>query len=76
MLSYCLKCRNKHRKVIKTKKWRTTLSWECAVCGSKKPRFIREQDAVRLLSMIGKIQTLGPLLIQWQVKTIVIMILL
>ena len=36
----------------------------CAVCDSKILRLIKEQEAKGLLSMIGKIPLLGPLLIQ------------
>ena len=39
------------------------LSSKCAVCDSKKPRFIKEQEAEGLLSMIGNIPLIGPLLI-------------
>ena len=35
----------------------------CAVCNSKKLRFIKKQEAKGLLSMIGKIQLLDDLLI-------------
>ena len=36
----------------------------CAVCDSKRLRFIKEQEAKGLLNMIGEIPLLGPLLIQ------------
>ena len=29
------------------------LLWKCAVCGSKKPRFIKNQEAKGLLSNLG-----------------------
>ena len=49
MLSYCLKCRknteNKHAKMIKTKNGRLMLSSKCAICGNKKSRFLKEQEA-------------------------------
>ena len=35
----------------------------CAVCGSKKSKFIKKQEAKRLLIMIGKIPILSDLLI-------------
>ena len=35
------------------------LSSNCAVCGNKKSRYIREQEAKGLLIMIGKIPLLG-----------------
>ena len=47
MLSYCLKFRNntenKNSRVVKTKNRRIILLSSCAVCGSKKLRFIKEQ---------------------------------
>ena len=36
----------------------------CAVCDSKRLRLIKEQEAKGLLSKIGKIPLLGPLLVQ------------
>ena len=41
------------KKMIKTKSSRLTLSSKCAVCGSKKSRFIKEQEAEGLLSNLG-----------------------
>ena len=49
MLIYCLKCKNDTESVnstmLKTKNGRTMLSSKCAVCGSKKSRFMKEQEA-------------------------------
>ena len=46
MLSYCLKCRrnaeSKNRKVVRTKNGRTMLLSKCALCDSKKSKFIKE----------------------------------
>ena len=57
MLTYCLKCRkntnNKNAKMVKTKNGRLALSSKCAVCGSKKSRFMKEQEAEGLLSNLG-----------------------
>ena len=57
MLTYCLKCKNntknKDAKVIKTKNGRLMLSSNCAVCGSKKSKFMKEQEAKGLLSNLG-----------------------
>ena len=39
--------------MIKTKNGRLTLSSKCVVCGSKKSRFIKEQEAEGLLSNLG-----------------------
>ena len=44
------------------------LLWKCAVCDSKKSKFIKEQEASGLLSYLGiktplnEIPSLGPLL--------------
>ena len=72
MLSYCLKCRKnaktKNPKVVKTKNGRIMLLSKCEVCDSKKPKFIKEQEASGLLSSLGiktslnEIPLLGPLL--------------
>ena len=46
MLSYCLKCRkntkSKNPKVARTKIGRVTLLSKCAVCDSKKSKFIKQ----------------------------------
>ena len=55
-MCYCLKCRKntetKNLKVVKTKNKRIMLSWNCAVCGSKKLRFIKEQEARGILGSL------------------------
>ena len=60
MLSYCLKCRknteSKNRKAARTKNERIMLLPKCAVCDSKKSKFIKQQEASGLLSSSG-IQT-------------------
>ena len=57
MLSYCLKCRknteSKILKAVKTKNEKIMLSSNFTVCGSKKSRFIEEQEATGLLSSLG-----------------------
>ena len=57
MLTYCLKCKkntkNIDAKMIKTKNGRLNLSSKCAVCGSKKSRFMKEQEVEGLLSNLG-----------------------
>ena len=54
MLPYCLKCRKsvkrKNPKVARTKNRRIMLLSKCAVSNSKKPKFIKEQEAKILLS--------------------------
>ena len=52
MLTYCLKCK-KNAKMLKTKNGRLNLSSKCAACGSKKSRFMKEQEAKGLLSNLG-----------------------
>ena len=73
MLSYCLKCQknteSKNAKVTKTKNGRVVLLWKCAVCDSKKSKFIKQQEASKLLSSLGietplsKIPFVGPLVL-------------
>ena len=53
MLLYFLKCRknaeNKNTKVAKTKNGRIMLLSKCAVCDSKKSKFIKQQEASGLI---------------------------
>ena len=42
--------KNKDVKMIKTKNGRLALSSKCVICGSKKLRFMKEQEAEGLLS--------------------------
>ena len=57
MKSYCLKCRkdteNINPKISKTSNGRTMVLSKCAICGSKKSRFIKNQEAKGLLSNLG-----------------------
>ena len=72
MKSYCLKCRkdseNINPKVSKTSNGRTMLLPKCAICNSKKSRFIKIQEAKGLLSNLGiktpssKVPILGDIL--------------
>ena len=54
MRSYCLKCRkdteNTNPRVSNTGNGRKTILSKCAICGSKKSRFIKNQEAKGLLS--------------------------
>ena len=71
-MTYCLKCKNDtdnvNSKVIKTKSYKTMLLSKCAVCGSEKSKFIKDQEAKGLLSSLGftkllnKIPLLGDIL--------------
>ena len=72
MLSYCLKCRKNtesiNPKVSKTTNIKTMILSKCAICGSKKSKFIKEQQAKGLLSNLilrtplNKISLLGDIL--------------
>ena len=57
MKSYCLKCRenteNIKPRVSKTSNGRTMVLSKCAICNSKKSRFIRNKEAKGLLSNLG-----------------------
>ena len=72
MLSYCLKCKKNtesiYPKVLKTTNGKTIILSKCTICGSKKSKFIKEQQAKGLLSNFGirtplnKIPLLGDIL--------------
>ena len=72
MKSYCLKCRknteNINRRVSKTSNGKTMLLSKCALCNSKKSRFIKNQEAKGLFSNLGvrtplsKVPILGDIL--------------
>ena len=72
MESYCLKCK-KHTKnmdpqVSSTSNGKLMILSKCAICGSKKSKFIKQQEAKGLLSKLGiktplsKIPILGDIL--------------
>ena len=54
MLSYCLKCKKNtgsiNPKFSKTTNGKIMMLSKCAACGSKKSKFIKEQEVKRLLS--------------------------
>ena len=72
MKSHCLKCRknteNINPRVSRTSNGRIMLLSKCAICDSKKARFIRNQEAKGLLSNLGvrtplsKVPILGDIL--------------
>ena len=72
MQSYCLKCKKNTEsidpKVSKTSNGKTIVLSKYAICGSKKSKFINEQQAKGLLSNLGirtplnKIPLLGDIL--------------
>ena len=57
MLSYCLKCKKNTKNinpiVSKTSNGKTMLLSNCAICSSKKSKFIKKQEANGLLSSLG-----------------------
>ena len=57
MLIYCVKCRKStedlNSKIFKTKNVRLIMQSKCPVCGIKKSRFVKEQEAKGLLSNLG-----------------------
>ena len=73
MKSYCLKRRkdteNINPRVSNTINGSTMILSKCAICGSKKSRFIKNQEAKGLLSNLGlrtplsKVPVLGNILI-------------
>ena len=73
MKSYCLKCRkyteNINPRVSNTSNGGTMILSKCAICGSKKSRFIKNQEAKGLLSNLGittplnKVPLLGDILV-------------
>ena len=44
---------NEDAKMVKSKSNRIMFMSKCAVCGNKKSKFVREQDAEGLLSNLG-----------------------
>ena len=58
MLSYCLKCKKKNTKNINAKVSKSNndkimLLSKYAICGSKKSRFMKEQETKGILSSLG-----------------------
>ena len=82
MGSYCLKCRKYTEdidpKITGSSNGRTMILSKCAICESKKSRFIKNQEAKGLLSKLGikkplnKIPILGDILFwiqfHWSIK--------
>ena len=72
MESYCLKykkhAKNINPQVSSTSNGKLMILSKCAICGSKKPKFINKQEASGLLSKLGiktplnKIPILGDVL--------------
>ena len=78
MKSYCLKCRkdteNINPSVSSTSNGKAMILSKCAICGSKKSRFIKNQEAKGLLSNLGirtplsKVPILGDILFYVVIK--------
>ena len=72
MESYCLKCKkhtkNKNPQVSSTSNGKFMILSKCAICGTRKSKFINKQEAKGLLSNVGiktplsKIPVLGDIL--------------
>ena len=72
MKTYCLKCRkdteNIDPKISSTSNGKAMILSKCAICGSKKSRFIKNQEVKGLLSNLGirkplsKVPLLGDIL--------------
>ena len=61
--TYCLSSRkytkSTNPRIVKSKNDRSMIQPNCAICGSKKSRFIKEQQAKGLLSNLGIITPLN-----------------
>ena len=57
MNTYCVKCKkdteNLNSKMFRTKDSRLIMESKCPVCGIKKSRFVKEQEAKGSLSNLG-----------------------
>ena len=57
MLSYCLKCKKNTEssdpKISATINGKTMILSKCAICGGKKSKFIKKQEAKGVLSNLG-----------------------
>ena len=72
MKTYCLKCKkdteNINPNISSTSNGKSMILSKCAICGSKKSRFIKNQEAKCLLSNLGirtpliKVPILGDIL--------------
>ena len=55
--TYCLVCKkyskNNNPKIVRNRQNRLMIQSNCAIWGSKKSRFIEEQQAMRILSNLG-----------------------
>ena len=55
--TYCLVCRkytkNINPEIVRNRQNRSMIQSNCVICGSKKSRFIKEQQAMGILSNLG-----------------------
>ena len=55
--TYCLACRkytkNSNPKIVRNRQNRLMIQSNCPTCGSKKSRFIKEQQAMEILRNLG-----------------------
>ena len=55
--TYCLVCKkhtkNTNSKIVRNKQNRLMIQSNCAICSSKKSRFIKEQQTMGVLSSLG-----------------------
>ena len=55
--TYCLVCKkyteNTNPKIVRNRQNRSMIQSNCAICGNKKSRFIKEQKALGILSNLG-----------------------
>ena len=55
--TYCLACTKSTKsinpKIVRNRQDRSMIQSDCAVCGNKKSRFIKEHQAMGLLSNLG-----------------------
>ena len=55
--TYCLLCRkytkNINSKIVRNRQNRSMIQSNCVICGSRKSRFIKEQQAMGILSNLG-----------------------
>ena len=67
MNTYCVKCRkdteNIDPKIVRTKNNRLVMQSKCSVCGIKKSRFVKEQEAKGLISSLGIKTSLNKILL-------------
>ena len=69
MKTYCVKCRkgteNIDPKIVRIKSNRLVMQSKCSICGIKKSRFVKEQEAEGLLSNLEIKTSLGKILLMF-----------